>query len=373
MKLYDPLSYQFAFRAITDGKDDVVLNPICEAFLQELLPYIKEWENETTEKNPMFCIEPRSGDYLDVQFCDSFDDYINQMMQEEGKGPFNKFIFTQYGRGMPDKYCVHLNAKEGKARKKYFDTREIMDIEERKARTAEIMLYPQERMQGICYPLSYFTRRALSINMSISPIPRSGDLPPWKIYRNWNYGQFPYGYRDKRRRIVSVKVDFPRMLLCGKEFPFQSAWVERLKTLGNQFPVSLGMVELDVTEGSKISNFSVGYMKKAPFDPNLPDYAWTMMFPKYQVEGVGGLPFFTRKNLFYNVEELNDGNVFIQMTENIDEVPTELIKQTADAFSEHMIKQEHCFAGAFMPSYRCYVRKEDIIGFGFHGTSVMLP
>ena len=344
MRFIDAISYRFYFTCLQDGKVDDVLTNALLCFLEETKEYVDQYLDGL-----------KANGTLNFFFDNGF--IFLQKVPHINVPVWDKIAFRiandenwshcgikQIGRGIKEEYyCTatkeqkrynrlsSLLIRRGFGQETQADD-EIADL------LASLLDCPSPSLEGIAFSSDSFA-----------------GLNPFHIeYIRVSNRDEKHKYLwipavsnimdDQKYCCHTMIVELPRFLFKDG-FPFQSIWTNRLKQLCSRYEWSFGNVSMDVFCSSRMFSGLEESSGVHYFSKYLPGYAWGMCCDGEQVKLMGGSTAIRQAGVFYEVIDLPNTGAFLQMSEDINNLP----KTTND--------QAAVFLSAFLPKTALYCDK----------------
>ena len=335
MAYYDPISFGFSFKAVTDRK---VVPELKNAF-RELLAPLKQLILEyggfggpepvtkfpgavcfvfQTEKNipmdvPSRMLSPalnealRDAEHywfeametLDDERCQGLEVWIDDSMGRR-----------RYARGA---------TQSGKLYKRLLTDVGPMDVEFLAAHKEElcaILSCPSDDLAEVRVPASgFYGVRLFNVSYKQMPIQRKESL---MVGAFRVIADIPEEWDEPCLHNISICI--PRFLI-HQDFDLpalQNLWTDILCRLGNLFPCSVGTIDMDASHPGTTTAFDEEerYSGNIWLSDVIPGYAWGMLINSSQRKNITILPRDGDSNHFYRVTELNHGNLYYQKTKD---------------------------------------------------------
>ena len=324
---FDPICYQFYFYHVNSTGFSPEVSGAYGSFLEEIKPYFEHCIslNESLllkihDNQAGFIVRKISG-LKEVN--DSFNAISNGMDPStdevkwslcSGKIPRQ---FAAPGKEIP------LDWKKDVMR--YMNDRNESGISEKEQREwlYRILNCSSDDLKTCCFPSKCFASGSETFVLHHRCIPLNGTA----AYANEILKEI--GMEQKQNLFVEyIYVSIPRYLLrhMNRSFDLQDRWKKRLKQLSAAFRISVGGIKVDCFKSCRTAPLlTIHGNYKLGFSERIPDVSWGMCMTEEQMKG------FNQSDAVFEclhqVERLENGNVYLQLTPNMDTVPIENIQK----------------------------------------------
>jgi len=320
-KTIDPIGYQFYFRCTTDNETEPVLMEQLVRFIQQALPYIKQWIS--LEHNYSFLVN--GGEFMHPVRQDSpLISFINSELAAfaqprltvddpdlSTQSHMKYFYIKNFSPQIPGKY-LSGQKKTTAAYPCFLDNKscdlfEDTDVE----KLLDTLCCPTPDLRGIFWRASYFGWSVFQISL--------------KTY--YAKSNSPQGAKVMAEFEHVLSIQMPRFLFNANQevFPFQEEWMRQLAALCNAFDYAAGSVQMDhmtininpsfTPQGQFISH-------QEYFTPGkLPGFAWGMGLSRKIAEAIPASVLSDIQSTFCKAEQLSGGGLSLQLSEDIHHLP----------------------------------------------------
>lgn len=135
------------------------------------------------------------------------------------------------------------------------------------------------------------------------------------------------------RFVYSLYIQVPRFI-C-ENFTLQEKWCRALKTLAGKYSYFFGRIGMDVFVPVQNGIFPFVQKQEPVYMKDyLPDYDWCVCYDPTHAALLGNLT--ALKENWYTAEKLENSALYLQMTQNVQIVPREIIRRCAENIVPHM-------------------------------------
>ena len=96
-----------------------------------------------------------------------------------------------------------------------------------------------------------------------------------------------------------------------------------------------------MSESFLVKTFTCWKIFKLGFNKKIPDIGWAMGLSRNQIDSLGGLEFLKSSAAFCRIESMENGNIYLQLTEDISSVPIDTAKGMWRIFSKCIERVEN--------------------------------
>ncbi len=326
---YDPITYQLSISCCTGRNGQNLLFTFFQSLLNEITPYIVR--------------EMRAG----RQFCGIMaDKTVPRISEEDDLLQFERII-TQESRWSVSHCCLFshgflprdaipvklIDPNWKKKVKTLMDMKQIGNntSEQYKEWLQELMNNDSGKLEGICFPKSCFMPHPYPFYLGIKML-RCHSKEEYELYQE--SGSLD-GMNNPGRPscfLQTIHLSIPRSFFFNDSeysFQLQENWVTHLKEMCSSIEISNGCIKADIMYNSTHENPLYTFFNtfKLGFRQRIGDIGWGMCLSKRQAELLGGAKALNDSNIFCVVNPITDGHVYVQLTPDVLNIPTECVKR----------------------------------------------
>ena len=357
----DPICYQFSFYAITDERECEDMLDVYHEFVQEMMPSISRWI-ELGGAILSKIHRPMSG-YLMTEIRDEeslrlhielLSSFSAEITDEIEISPFPRKVPRQFSASAK---LLDKNWKEQAAR--FTDLKQISTIakDEQIEWIDYLLNCPSDDLRGLCFPKKCYIPGSTPFTLHYQSIAANGTLAYAAELLQESGVVLPTNGSQKAHYIHHISISLPRYVLdeMGEAFSFQEIWKQRLERMARAYGMGIGLIKMDCYAAGRChpllsgcGNFKLG------FSSRIHDVGWIMCLTSNQINLLGGMETLRSCDVFYSIDEQENGSAVLQLTSDVSVVPREKAKALWELISSHieLVEYQMNSLGDIPPSMR---------------------
>ena len=364
---FDPITYQLYFSCVSENRHEKALGIALHETLKEMMPYfvsfIKLSPDNTFTLN--FCGQ-REGKSITYNRCLRFDlpDIFNTFY-DHPQHAFETVSNLCLNTDLDYAYLTTHHHKISQNLMEQLDGKQAREMRAKtvlKSRKSDKECIPGNILAALSCPTDDLRNILCPANIA------------WREFMSFFCTTYEQKCPGQYQHILFVQL--PRVLLDyhNEQFPFQEIWCERIRKLCGIFTHSVGAVKMD----AMLSHYRPGIINRhtshnhdstpPSLTAKLPGYAWAVCYTKDQIAALGGINTVQSWNCFHHIEVMPNGNVFLQLTDDVNVVKRETLMK-AGCLLRPNLRMGMSFRMDNLPiSFRLALEESDISAeeFGFY-------